>query len=108
MVLLSVLPELTGLIGGVCALRAQLMASDRNLSQYKIGRGDISLIGRLSRRHRTVSSPPGGLPTVAEVPPAALPPARPTDWRQRFIQVRCSICGQLSSAQGAVVAAHAL
>ena len=49
------------------------MASDRNLSQYKIGRGDISLVGRMSRRKRTVSSPPGGLPTVAEVPPAALP-----------------------------------
>lgn len=85
---------------------AQLMASDRNLSQYKIGRGDISLVGRISRRKRTMSSPPGGLPTVAEGPPAALPPARPTDWRQRFIQVRLPRCGHCAMPQYIVKRAY--
>ncbi len=62
-------------------LCAQLMESDRHLSQYSIGRGDTRLASRLSRRKRTQSAPPGGLPTVTEYS------TKLVDWRQRFIEV---------------------
>lgn len=59
----------------------QLLESDRNLSQYSIGRGDTRLVSRLSRKQRTKSAPPGGLPTVTEHS------TKLNDWRQRFIEV---------------------
>ncbi|EIE24503.1 potassium transporter [Coccomyxa subellipsoidea C-169] len=60
----------------------KLMESDRHLSQYSIGRGDTRLASRLSRRKRTQSAPPGGLPTVTEYS------TKLVDWRQRFIENR--------------------
>ena len=59
----------------------QLLESDRNLSQYSIGHGDTWLVSRLSRKQRTKSAPPGGLPTVTEHS------TKLNDWRQRFIEV---------------------
>ena len=66
---------------------AQLLMSERNLSQYTIGRGSTSLSARLSSRKSSKAMPPGGLPTLKEGAPAQL-----NDWRQRFVEV-----GQLCS-----------
>lgn len=79
----------------VCCMRepaglpahAQLMASDRKLSQYKIGRGDTSMRARLSMKKRTLSAPPGGLPTVSERSATTPLPMRLNDKRQKFVQV---------------------
>ena len=73
----------------MAARAAQLMASDRKLSQYKIGRGDTSIRARLSRPVRSNTAPPGGLPTVSERAPlpGRLPGKALNDWRQRLIQV---------------------
>jgi len=60
----------------------QLLKSERNLSQYTIGRGSTSLVKRLSSRKRANSAPPGGLAPLQENPRAKL-----NDWRQRFVEV---------------------
>ncbi len=65
----------------------QVLMSERNLSQYTIGRGSTSIVKRLSFRKGSRSMPPAGLPTLKEDPPAQL-----NDWRQRFVEV-----GQLRS-----------
>ena len=65
----------------------QLLKSERNLSQYTIGRGSTSLKKRLSSRHRSLSAPAGGLIPVSENGPAPL-----NDWRQRFVEVRPAPC----------------
>ncbi|CAL8467497.1 g7035 [Coccomyxa elongata] len=62
--------------------KGKLLESDRNLSQYSIGRGDTRLVSRLSRRKRAASAPAGGLPTVTEYS------TKLCDWRQRLIESR--------------------
>jgi hypothetical protein len=70
-----------------CAPAAQLLMSERNLSQYTIGRGSTSLSVRLSSRKSSKAMPSRGLPTLKEAAPAHL-----NDWRQHFVEV-----GQLCS-----------
>ena len=60
-----------------------MLKSERNLSQYTIGRGSTSLKKRLSSKSRSLSAPPGRLIPVHENGPAKL-----NDWRQRFVEVR--------------------
>ena len=72
----------------------QLLKSERNLSQYTIGRGNTSLVTRLSTRKRANSAPPGGLAPLQESAPAKL-----NDWRQRFVEVlpsqlSCNACSE--------------
>ena len=66
----------------LCACAAQLLMSERNLSQYTIGRGSTSLSVRLSSRKSSKALRTGGLPTLKEGAPAQL-----NDWRQRFVEV---------------------
>ena len=65
-----------------------MLKSERNLSQYTIGRGSTSLKKRLSSRGRSLSAPPGRLIPVHENGPTL------NDWRQRFVEVRSRALAQ--------------
>ena len=75
-------------------MTCSVLKSERNLSQYTIGRGSTSLKKRLSSRGRSLSAPPGRLIPVHENS-AAL-----NDWRQRFVEVRpCALHSPPQAAQ---------
>ena len=66
---------------------AQLLSSERSLSQYTIGRGSTRLTERLTSRKRASTAPSGALSPLAEEAPAKL-----NDWRQRFVEVHFLLC----------------